>query len=68
MTGFRTWAGMSLVAVALASCGPNGEYTGFDLQNFDPDLRTGGLKTSDAAAAAQPRPQPDQRGVISYPG
>ncbi len=68
MTGFRLSAAGALTLLALASCGPNGEYTGFDLQNFDPDLRTGGLKTSDAAAAAQPRPQPDQRGVISYPG
>ncbi len=70
MTGFRTWAGMSLVAVALASCGPNGEYTGLKLDNFDPDLRGfgGGMSTTEAAAAAQPRPQPDQRGVITYPG
>ncbi|WP_312530551.1 LysM peptidoglycan-binding domain-containing M23 family metallopeptidase [Paracoccus sp. (in: a-proteobacteria)] len=70
MTGFRSWAAVSVVALALASCGPNGEYTGLKLDNFDPDLRGfgGGLSTTEAAAAAQPRPQPDQRGVISYPG
>ena len=51
---------------ALASCGPNG---GLDLNNFDPDLRRlGGLNTADAAARSAPRPTPDQRGVISYPG
>ncbi len=66
-----------LIAVALvsgallASCGPNGEYTGLNLENFDPDLRgfgRGGLNTSQAAAAAAPRPAADDRGVITYPG
>lgn len=51
---------------ALASCGSNG---GLSLNNFDPDLRQlGGLNTADAAARSAPRPAPDQRGVISYPG
>ena len=51
---------------ALASCGPNG---GLSLDSFDPDLRRiGGLNTADAAARSAPRPAPDQRGVISYPG
>ena len=71
MTGFRFWAAASMAALTLASCGPNGEYTGLKLENFDPDLRGfggGGLSTTEAAAAAAPRPQPDQRGVISYPG
>ncbi|KGJ05807.1 Murein DD-endopeptidase MepM and murein hydrolase activator NlpD, contain LysM domain [Paracoccus halophilus] len=55
-------------ALTLASCGPNG---GLDFRNFDPDLRGwggGGLDTAQAAARAAPRPTPDQRGVISYPG
>lgn len=53
---------------ALAGCSPQG---GFDLANFDPDLRGfggGGFDTAAAAAAAAPRPAPDNRGVISYPG
>lgn len=53
---------------ALAGCSQQG---GFDLANFDPDLRGfggGGLDTAPAAAAAAPRPTPDSRGVISYPG
>lgn len=46
--------------VALAGCGANGR--------FDPDLRglMGGLGTADAAAAATPRPAPDERGVITF--
>lgn len=55
-------------AAILASCGPQG---GLDFSNFDPDLRGwggGGLDTAGAAARAAPRPVPDQRGVISYPG
>lgn len=71
MANFRLWAVTSAVVATLASCGPNGEYTGLKLDNFDPDFRGGlggGLSTSQAAAAAMARPQPDQRGVISYPG
>lgn len=71
MSNFRLWAAGSFIAVTLASCGPNGEYTGVRLDNFDPDFRGGwggGLSTTQAAAAAMPRPQPDQGGVISYPG
>lgn len=71
MSNFRLWATGSFIAVTLASCGPNGEYTGMRLDNFDPDFRGGwggGLSTTQAAAAAMPRPQPDQSGVISYPG
>lgn len=46
----------------LTACGPNG--------GFDPDLRgwvPGGLSTADAASQAPARPQPDSRGVISFP-
>lgn len=46
----------------LGACGPNG---------FDPDLRgwrAGNLDTADAAAQAPARPQPDNRGVISFSG
>ncbi|AGT10324.1 M23 family metallopeptidase [Paracoccus aminophilus] len=68
MTGFKFWALASATTLALASCGPNGEYNGPTLSNFDPDFRSGGLNTIGAAAAAAPRPEPDQRGVISYPG
>lgn len=71
MVNFRLWSAASVVVVGLASCGPNGEYTGLRLDSFDPDFRGGlggGLSTSEAAAAAMPRPQSDQRGVISYPG
>ncbi|WP_299844015.1 LysM peptidoglycan-binding domain-containing protein [uncultured Paracoccus sp.] len=49
-------------ALFLASCGQNG--------SFDPDLRglmRGSLDTAQAASVAQPRPQPDSRGLISYP-
>lgn len=63
---YRGVAVMALVGVT--SCGPNGEYTGFQLSDFDPDLRGGKANTTQAALAATPRPQPDQRGVISYPG
>ncbi|REF67753.1 LysM peptidoglycan-binding domain-containing protein [Paracoccus versutus] len=68
MIKIRQLAMLAGAAVALASCGPQG---GLDFSNFDPDLRRwgrGGLETSGAAARAQPRPAPDQRGVISYPG
>lgn len=57
----------AMVAIAgisvLASCGADGR--------FDPDLRglmRGGLDTAAAASRAAPRPDPDARGVISYPG
>lgn len=53
---------------ALTACSPQG---GFDLANFDPDLRGfggAGLDTAPAAATAASRPAPDSRGVISYPG
>lgn len=53
---------------AVAACSPQG---GLDLSSFDPDLRGfggSGLDTAPAAAAAGPRPAPDNRGVISYPG
>lgn len=46
----------------LASCGANG--------GFDPDLRgwmPGGLNTAEAASNAPARPQPDSRGLISFP-
>lgn len=46
----------------LASCGQNG--------SFDPDLRRwmpGALNTADAASKVSPRPQPDSRGLISFP-
>ncbi|WP_323716317.1 LysM peptidoglycan-binding domain-containing protein [Paracoccus aminovorans] len=68
MVMIRRWALVAGAAVTLASCGPQG---GLDFSNFDPDLRgwgRGGLDTAPAAARAQPRPVPDQRGVISYPG
>ncbi|WP_028711655.1 LysM peptidoglycan-binding domain-containing protein [Paracoccus sp. J55] len=68
MIKIRQLAMAAGAAAILASCGPQG---GLDLSNFDPDLRGwggGGLDTAGAAARAQPRPAPDQRGVISYPG
>lgn len=70
MVKFRLWAAISVTAAALSACGPNGEYVGLNLQNFDPDFRglAGGPSTSQAAATAMARPQPDQRGVITYPG
>lgn len=55
-------AGAVAALATLASCGANG--------GFDPDLRRwmpGGLSTSEAAAQAAPRPQPDSKGLISYP-
>ena len=58
---FRRLAATGAVLGLLASCGPNG--------GFDPDLRgwmPGNLATDDAAAAAPPRPEPDQRGVITF--
>ncbi|MCC5988457.1 MAG: peptidoglycan DD-metalloendopeptidase family protein [Pararhodobacter sp.] len=49
-------------ALALAACG-GGLPTDWDLR------RNGAFSTADAAREASPRrPQPDQRGVISYPG
>ncbi len=68
MAKIRQLALAAGAAVTLASCGPQG---GLNLNNFDPDLRGwggGGLDTAGAAARAAPRPTPDQRGVISYPG
>lgn len=54
-------AGVVVASLALASCGTEG--------GFDPDLRgwmNGGLDTAPAAAQAAPRPQPDNRGVITF--
>jgi len=68
MIKMRQLALLAGTAAVLASCGPQG---GLDFSNFDPDLRrwsATGLDTAGAAARAQPRPEPDQRGVISYPG
>lgn len=58
---FRLTASTGAAAFLLASCGATG---------FDPDLRgwmPGSLSTADAAARAAPRPQPDSRGIISFP-
>ncbi|AUH32554.1 LysM peptidoglycan-binding domain-containing M23 family metallopeptidase [Paracoccus tegillarcae] len=58
----RSLAVATLSVAVLASCGGNGM--------FDPDLRgifSGPLDTAQAAQAAQPRPKPDSRGLISYP-
>ncbi|MTD99347.1 LysM peptidoglycan-binding domain-containing protein [Paracoccus sp. YIM 132242] len=58
---FGTTARAGAAALLLASCGATG---------FDPDLRgwmPGSLSTADAAARAAPRPQPDSRGIISFP-
>ena len=58
---FRQAASLGAAALLLASCGATG---------FDPDLRgwmPGALTTADAAARAAPRPQPDDRGVITFP-
>ncbi|WP_347139888.1 LysM peptidoglycan-binding domain-containing protein [Paracoccus sp. SSK6] len=58
---FRSAARAGTAALLLASCGATG---------FDPDLRgwmPGALNTADAAARAAPRPQPDSRGIISFP-
>lgn len=60
ITGARM-LGAGAVLALLASCGANG---------LDPDLRgwmPGGLSTADAASNAAPRPQPDSRGVITFP-
>lgn len=68
MAKIGQWALGAVVLASLAACGQQG---GMDLGAFDPDLRRwggGGLDTAPAAAAAAPRPAPDQRGVISYPG
>ncbi|MCV2445914.1 LysM peptidoglycan-binding domain-containing protein [Paracoccus sp. DMF] len=67
MAKIRQWALAAGAVAGLVSCGPQG---GLDFSNFDPDLRGwgGGFDTAQAAAQAQPRPAPDQRGVISYPG
>lgn len=59
---FVRFAGASAMALALAGC---------DTSNMDWDLRRseGGFSTAEAARnATQRRPQPDARGVISYPG
>ena len=58
---FRRAASVGAAAFLLASCGATG---------FDADLRgwmPGALSTADAAASAAPRPQPDDRGVITFP-
>ncbi|MFC3169516.1 LysM peptidoglycan-binding domain-containing protein [Paracoccus fontiphilus] len=58
----RRVAGTGAAVLLLASCGATG---------FDPDLRgwmPGALNTADAAARAAPRPQPDSRGIITFPG
>ncbi|MBA49886.1 MAG: peptidase M23 [Paracoccus sp.] len=58
---YRLIGGASAAVLLLASCGANG---------FDPDLRRmmpGALSTAEAAATAAPRPQPDSRGLISFP-
>ncbi|MDQ1898833.1 LysM peptidoglycan-binding domain-containing protein [Paracoccus sp. WLY502] len=58
---FRQAASVGAAAFLLASCGATG---------FDADLRgwmPGALNTADAAAGAAPRPQPDDRGVITFP-
>lgn len=60
---FLNFAGGVAALAMLASCGPGGG-------GFDPDLRRwmpGALSTSDAAARAAPRPQPDSNGLISFP-
>ncbi|HHX91173.1 MAG TPA: hypothetical protein GX700_15690, partial [Paracoccus sp.] len=53
-------AGVAATSVALSACG----------SDMDWDLRrSGGFSTAEAARqAAENRPQPDSRGVISYPG
>lgn len=68
MAKMRQLALCAGAAAVLVSCGPNGQL---NISDFDPDLRGwggGGLETASAAARAAPRPTPDQRGVISYPG
>lgn len=59
---FARLGGAFGAALALAACG-GGLPTDWDLR------RSGAFSTADAAREAGPRrPQPDQRGVISYPG
>lgn len=61
-SNFRPVAAASLAVALLASCGANGA--------FDPDMRRwmpGSLNTAEAASRAAPRPQPDSRGVITFP-
>lgn len=53
--------GLTTALLALSACSSG--------QSFDWDFRGGGLSTAEAArGAAQSRPTPDARGVISYPG
>lgn len=57
-------------ALGLAGCGGTGGSNGF-FDNLDLDLRgaAGQLDTSEAAqTAVAVKPQPDARGVVSYPG
>lgn len=57
-------------ALALAGCGGEGGRSGF-FDGLDLDLRgsAGTLDTSEAARNATAiKPQPDERGVVSYPG
>ena len=49
--------------LALGACDPDGNFD-YDLRNFG---QGGGLDTTSAANTAQPRPQPDARGIITYP-
>lgn len=57
----RLWV-LGLSGLALTAC--NGPTLDWDLRNGQ-----NGFSTADAAQqAAQPRPQPDNRGVIAYPG
>lgn len=68
MARLKQLAMTAAALAALSACSPQG---GLNLSSFDPDLRGwggGGLDTAGAAAAAAPRPAPDSRGVISYPG
>ena len=61
----------ALVAGAIAALGACSPQGGLDFSTLDPDLRGwggGGLDTAAAAASAAPRPAPDNRGVITYPG
>ncbi|TBN41269.1 LysM peptidoglycan-binding domain-containing protein [Paracoccus subflavus] len=58
---FRLATRTVAAVLILSSCGATG---------FDADLRgwlPGALSTADAAARAAPRPQPDERGIISFP-
>lgn len=58
---FRQAVRSGAMVLALASCSATG---------FDADLRgwiPGTLSTADAAGRAAPRPQPDDRGIISFP-